>query len=341
MTYRHLKILNLGLAFTIGIGAQCLFSDKAFSLACTAPAEAACVCVGGCQSGNCGSFTDLCGNPVNCGACTGPAYMTCGGGGVANVCGCTPVCDNISCGGSDQCGSTCQCIAGQTCTAGSCVADTHFTVAPIVDLGVVYRVNRTDVNNKSFPSCIVTGTITNAAMILQGSPVTPTAGIPVINGGCGGPHGEPGTSCNITVGIFCPATNGMNITSDNTATVDLTLTSLPGAAFNFTCPTYYAAEDDAGNTTTYTCQGDGTWQLSDRCIPMCPNNVPLAPCTNSCSGSGCYGPNICNAGTSNACWFTPQTVCPIGDAFTAGCPADEYIPGGGCPVGYSCSTGPC
>jgi hypothetical protein len=34
---------------------------------------------------NCGQVGDGCGNVLNCGTCTAPD--TCGGGGVANVCG--------------------------------------------------------------------------------------------------------------------------------------------------------------------------------------------------------------------------------------------------------------
>src|SRR5262249_25371864 len=37
---------------------------------------------------NCGSISDGCGGTLNCGSCTAPE--TCGGGGVANVCGSSP-----------------------------------------------------------------------------------------------------------------------------------------------------------------------------------------------------------------------------------------------------------
>jgi hypothetical protein len=78
---------------------------------------------------NCGPVATGCGATANCGACTAP--LTCGGGGVANVCGtvatqactpktcaqlgknCGPVADG--CGGVLACGS---CASGQTCGGG-------------------------------------------------------------------------------------------------------------------------------------------------------------------------------------------------------------------------------
>src|SRR5262249_34707070 len=75
---------------------------------------------------NCGSIADGCGGTLNCGTCTAP--QTCGGGGVANVCGaaaCTPTtcaaqgknCGTIAdgCGGTLGCGV---CTAPQTCGGG-------------------------------------------------------------------------------------------------------------------------------------------------------------------------------------------------------------------------------
>jgi hypothetical protein len=78
---------------------------------------------------NCGTFTstDNCGEPrtANCGTCTSP--NTCGGGGVPNICGCSPsTCGSLGkncdtwpdgCGGTLNCGS---CSAGYNCINGVC-----------------------------------------------------------------------------------------------------------------------------------------------------------------------------------------------------------------------------
>src|SRR5436189_11101 len=72
-----------------------------------------------------GTIANGCGGTVSCGpACTAP--QTCGGGGTANVCGCTPLpscpsgknCGTIAngCGGTVSCGSACS--APQTCGGG-------------------------------------------------------------------------------------------------------------------------------------------------------------------------------------------------------------------------------
>ena len=77
------------------------------------------------QGKNCGTISNGCGGTLTCGSCTAP--QTCGGGGVANLCGggCTPTtcaaqgknCGTIAdgCGGTLTCGS---CTAPQTCGGG-------------------------------------------------------------------------------------------------------------------------------------------------------------------------------------------------------------------------------
>jgi hypothetical protein len=73
--------------------------------------------------GKCGTFTDACGHSVNCGGCTAP--QTCGGGGTANLCGCTPkpVCHDEcggtvanGCGGTFVCPNVNACVCNQGCT---------------------------------------------------------------------------------------------------------------------------------------------------------------------------------------------------------------------------------
>ncbi len=79
---------------------------------------------------NCGTISDGCGGTLDCGTCT-VSGETCGGGGVANVCGgntCTTCaaqgaeCGSISdgCGGTLNCGS---CPSGQSCSNNVCVCN--------------------------------------------------------------------------------------------------------------------------------------------------------------------------------------------------------------------------
>ncbi len=90
------------------------------------------------QGKNCGTISDGCGGSLDCGTCA--PSETCGGGGVANVCGvCTPTscaaqgknCGTISdgCGGTLDCGT---CTAPQTCggggTANVCGSGASLTV---------------------------------------------------------------------------------------------------------------------------------------------------------------------------------------------------------------------
>ncbi len=56
------------------------------------------------QDKNCGLMADGCGGFLQCGRCF--EFETCGGGGDANQCGCTPIC-NDRCGGPDACGGLC------------------------------------------------------------------------------------------------------------------------------------------------------------------------------------------------------------------------------------------
>jgi hypothetical protein len=75
------------------------------------------------QQKSCGTISDGCGDTLECGTCTSPAV--CGGGGVANVCGCTPTtcqaqsknCGDIDngCGTSLHCGD---CTGQETCGGG-------------------------------------------------------------------------------------------------------------------------------------------------------------------------------------------------------------------------------
>lgn len=88
------------------------------------PVPAATICAA--QGKNCDSIPDGCGGTVDCGTCSAP--QTCGGGGVANVCGCSTttcaaqnaVCGTVSdgCGGTLNCGT---CDGGFVCCGGRCL----------------------------------------------------------------------------------------------------------------------------------------------------------------------------------------------------------------------------
>jgi hypothetical protein len=80
---------------------------------------------------NCGSVADGCGGTLECGPCTG--FETCGGGGQANVCGCTAdpdpcatigqVCGTASdgCGGSVSCGPCAGNCCFDSCVCSGCL----------------------------------------------------------------------------------------------------------------------------------------------------------------------------------------------------------------------------
>lgn len=68
------------------------------------------------QGKNCGSIPSGCGAMLDCGVCTPP--QTCGGGTIANVCGCTSNCAGKTCG-DNGCGGSCgSCTAPQVCGGG-------------------------------------------------------------------------------------------------------------------------------------------------------------------------------------------------------------------------------
>jgi hypothetical protein len=79
------------------------------------------------QDKNCGTISDGCGGPLNCGSCAFPGEPC-----TDNVCGtCVPTsCAGKACGASDDCGGTCSacsptcptgsCPSGESCRAGTC-----------------------------------------------------------------------------------------------------------------------------------------------------------------------------------------------------------------------------
>src|SRR5262245_51169616 len=104
---------------------QCDGTDAAVCPGLCLPNCTCCQTVTTCaaQGATCGTIPNGCGGTLTCGVCTAP--QTCGGGGVANSCGCTPTtcaaqgknCGTIpnGCGGTLACGV---CTAPQTCGGG-------------------------------------------------------------------------------------------------------------------------------------------------------------------------------------------------------------------------------
>src|ERR1019366_1240412 len=66
------------------------------------------------QGRNCGTISDGCGGTLSCGTC---ATGTCGGGGVANVCGASTACGDVV---SAACCSNGTCSGGLVCHSGLC-----------------------------------------------------------------------------------------------------------------------------------------------------------------------------------------------------------------------------
>src|SRR5262249_10569601 len=69
---------------------------------------------------NCGTIPDGCGGTLTCGVCVAP--QTCGGAGVANVCGVPPVCTPTTCAAQGKNCGTIPDGCGGTLTCGVCPA---------------------------------------------------------------------------------------------------------------------------------------------------------------------------------------------------------------------------
>lgn len=70
-----------------------------------------------CGAGECGNVSNGCGGTIACGGCTAP--QSCGGGGVANMCGCTPK----SCAAlGATCGTAPDGCGGMTASCGTCTS---------------------------------------------------------------------------------------------------------------------------------------------------------------------------------------------------------------------------
>lgn len=87
---------------------DCIFSNNSFACKARAPNCSSCTDLGK----NCGTIPNNCGQNLDCGLCSG--VNKCGGGGVANVCGCTKTPQATVCAGKcaalpDGCGGTWDC----------------------------------------------------------------------------------------------------------------------------------------------------------------------------------------------------------------------------------------
>ena len=110
------------------------------------------------QGKNCGTIPDGCGGTLTCGACTGP--QTCGGGGIANVCGLgtpppapSPLCTATNVSGNPYSGTLCggafidNCTPGAlySCTGGARGTTNNCTLAQTCSTGCLTGVNDTPV----------------------------------------------------------------------------------------------------------------------------------------------------------------------------------------------------
>ncbi|HEY3358198.1 MAG TPA: kelch repeat-containing protein [Polyangia bacterium] len=89
----------------------CAGTGCAYGAGCAAGVCACCTTCAA-EGKNCGVMPDGCGGTLNCGSCVAPPR--CGGGGVANVCGCVPrTCALSDCGTvPDGCGGVLLCACG-------------------------------------------------------------------------------------------------------------------------------------------------------------------------------------------------------------------------------------
>ncbi|MFT4037243.1 MAG: hypothetical protein QM692_03610 [Thermomicrobiales bacterium] len=105
-------------------GGSCAGGQRCVAGACVCDSVS---CAAGCCDGLTCHIDDDAACGTNGGACqTCPSPQTCGGGGTAGTCGCTPDCASKACGAADGCGGVCQtgsCPTCQTCVAGVCGAD--------------------------------------------------------------------------------------------------------------------------------------------------------------------------------------------------------------------------
>ncbi|MCU0696314.1 MAG: hypothetical protein MUC96_07290 [Myxococcaceae bacterium] len=135
----ELRLLAVAAFFSLGCGAN--LDVASFDAGC-APRT----CLG--AGKNCGQLPDGCRGVLDCGAC--PGTQSCGGGGLANVCGappCTPqVCATLglSCGtASDGCGAMLDCgscQAPQTCGGGGTPG--RYGCAPETDAAFCSRLGK-------------------------------------------------------------------------------------------------------------------------------------------------------------------------------------------------------
>jgi len=260
-----------------------------------------------CPTGdNCGTLANGCGGTVTCGSCTAP--QTCGGSGVANVCGCSPitVCptgDNCGtlpngCGGTVTCGS---CIAPLTCggtgTANVCGCS-PITVCPAGD------------------NC---GTVPNGCggTVTCGSCTAPLT--------CGGTGTANVCGCSpITV---CPAGNNCG--------------TLPnGCGGTVTCGSCTEPQTCGGSGIANVC---GCSPLT-----TCPAGDNCGAIPNGCGGTvtcgSCTAPLTCGGtGMANVCGCSPLTLCPVGDdcgSLPDGCGGTVSCEPG-CASGQTCAMNGC
>jgi GH18 family chitinase len=219
-----------------------------FSSSCTPTTCAA-------QGKDCGSISDGCGGTLSCGSCSSPE--TCGGGSVANVCGCTPTatCGGMNCGSiPDGCGGSISC---GTCTSPATCGGSGTA-----------NVCGTDTTAPSAPSNLAAGSVTSSSVALSWTASTDNVGVTgykIFNGG-----NQIGTSTSTSftaTGLAAASDYTFSVSADDAAGNNSGLTSVNAT-------TAWASQDvgavgaagsfsKAGGTFTVNGAGSDTYGTAD------------------------------------------------------------------------------
>ncbi|HEY0707157.1 MAG TPA: hypothetical protein VGG33_10180, partial [Polyangia bacterium] len=307
---------------------------------CGAPGPAVCQPVTCQQPGGqyCGSIGDGCGKTIDCGAC--PSGDTCGGGGIANVCGrpgntCQPItcaqtngqyCGKIGdgCGKTIDCGA---CPAGEICGAGGVSGVCAKPVGSCQQLACVQAGGQ---------YCGVVGDGCGKSIDCGACPAGQTCGGGGTPGVCGTATACTPLSCTQATGKYCGKVgDGCGKTVD-----------CGGCAAGQTCggggvAGVCGAPPPAG-CTPQTCQASATAQYCGTIGDGCGGSLTCAACPagQTCGGGGITGlcgspppagcvPLGCSNGAVQYCGGTIGDGCGSGISCTSTCPAGQSCGGGG------------
>jgi hypothetical protein len=237
-----------------------------FGICCTPTTCRAGVDCGTIPDGDCTGFT------LDCGTCTSPD--TCGGGGVSNQCGCTPIttcpagddCGSVpdGCGGTLNCGT---CTAPNSCGGGGTmnVCGCTPTTCSAADCGMTAdgcggTLDCGDCQPTTTSTTTSTSTPASTTTTIAGPPTCANGGFPCGLSGCG----NCGGSCVAPESAPCPTSNPIHCGSSSPVCVNFAACPAKGCTSDAECP--------AGNA----CVGDSAFGCADlggfynQCCPICP-----------------------------------------------------------------------